>query len=141
MMLTKQTQKLIFMFVVYSIIGYFIDNMFAKTWMHTQTGVLPTFIPQVAYTAPMWGIAAIVLYYVLKMKNFGPLPKILMASVTMILIGCLTTYGQAMMYDPVMTIGNCITGEKVVMWVILVVMFQYINKPLVRSVFGKKGSA
>lgn len=137
MLFTKQTQKLLFMFVVYSIIGFFIDSMAMNTWPAAQGGMINQYMPRMMYVSWAWGVAAIILYYVMKMKTMGYMAKIVMSSLVMILIGCAMSYGQSMLMDPVGSVSNCITGPKLVMWIMLVFAFSLVNKPMLRAVFGK----
>lgn len=139
-MFSRQTQKLLFMFVAYSFIGYFIDSMVnTGTWIQTQN-VTGYVLPHMAYFSWMYGLGALVIYYVLKMKNFGRLPKLLMSALILVLIGCAMKYGQNMLFDPVNTTLSCISARQVIMWMLMVFAFQMVNKPLLRMVFGKKGA-
>lgn len=140
MMFSRQTQKLLFMFVAYSFIGYFLDMFVStKTWAQTGNPVTPM-LPSMAFMSFGWGLAAVLLYYVLKMKKVGQVPKLLMASVVMILIGCAMRYGQAMIMDPINVSVSCITGQQILMWILIVLAFSAVNKPLLKMAFGKKGA-
>jgi len=49
-------------------------------------------------------------------------------------------YGQAMIMDPVNVSVSCITGQQILMWILIVLAFSAVNKPLLKMAFGKKGA-
>lgn len=133
MMLSAQQRKALFIFVFYSVVGYFLDGMMQPTWMHTYNQAMR----MTAWLIPSYGVAALMLYYLNKnLKGSSMTNKLFVSVAVMIVFQCLVEYGKSVLTDTFHTAGQCVTVDRVIMFTVIVVAFMYGNKALLRSVFG-----
>lgn len=137
MLLSAQQQKLAFIFVFYSVLGYFLDGMMQPTWMHSYSATMRA----VAWLIPSYGVAALMLYYLNKSMKGSSLGYRLFVSVAVMLVfQCFIEYGKSMLTDTVSSVESCITVDRFVMFAVVVVAFTFGNKMLMKSVFGSKAA-
>ena len=138
MLLSPQQRKLLFIFVFYSILGYFLDGMMQPTWMHTYNQAMRV----TAWLIPSYGVAALMLYYLNKnLKGAGMTYRLFVSVAVMLVFQCVVEYGKSLLTDTFQTVGQCITLDRMIMIAVIVIAFAYGNKALMRSVFGSKTAA